>query len=63
MSARRLEDRIKELCERLLIEHDPEWGVTAQELQSALQEHILRIKNRATAVLVAGTPIVERREK
>jgi hypothetical protein len=61
MPARRLEDRIREMCARLLIEEEPKWSVTAQELQLALQEHTLRIRNLATAVFVAGTPIIERR--
>jgi hypothetical protein len=63
MPARRLEDRIREMCARLLMEEEPRWSVTAQELQSALQEHTLRIRNLATAVFVAGTPIIERRRK
>jgi len=61
MPARRLEDRIREMCARLLIETEPNWSLTAQELQLALQEHILRMSNLATAVLVAGAPTAERR--
>jgi hypothetical protein len=63
MPARRLEDRIRELCARLLIEEEPKWSVTAQNLQLALQEHTLRIKHLATAVLVAGKPVIERRKR
>jgi hypothetical protein len=62
MPSRRLEDRIKELCARLLIEEEPKWTATAQELRSALQQHILRMNNLATAVLVAGKPTAERRK-
>jgi hypothetical protein len=63
MPARRLEDRIRELCARLLMEEEPKWSATAHELQLALQEHTLRIRNLAAAVFVAGTPIMERRRK
>ncbi len=61
MAARRLEDRIRQLCVRLLIEHELEWSLTAKELQLTLQEHTLRMRNRAAAVF-AGTRIVERRK-
>ena len=63
MPARRLEDRIRELCARPLTEQEPEWSLTLKEFQLALREHILRIENLAAAVFVAGTGIVERREK
>ena len=62
MPPRRLEDRIKELCARVLIENEPEWSDTVQELQLALQEHILRIANLTTALLVAGKTTCERRK-
>jgi hypothetical protein len=62
MPPRRLEDRIKELCARLLMENEPEWSSTAQELQLALQEHILRIANLTTALIVAKKTTEERRK-
>jgi hypothetical protein len=62
MPARRLEDRIKEMCARLLIEKEPDWSITAHDLQLALKEHILRMSNLATAVFVAGAPTSERRK-
>jgi hypothetical protein len=61
MPARRLEDRIKEMCARLLIEREPDWSITAHELQVALKQHILRMSNLATAVFVAGASTSERR--
>jgi hypothetical protein len=61
MPARRLEDRIREMCARLIVEKEPNWSITAQELRLALQEHILRMSNLATAVLVAGKATSERR--
>jgi hypothetical protein len=63
MAARRLEDRIRELCARLLIEQEPKWNRTAKELQSALQEHTIRLRDLAAAVFVGGTPVVDRRKK
>jgi hypothetical protein len=63
MAARRLEDRVRQLCARLLIEQEPEWNLTAKELRLALQDHTLRLRNLATAVFIGGTRIVERRRK
>jgi hypothetical protein len=62
MPPRRLEDRIKELCARLLIEKEPNWSIAAQELRLALQEHNVRIQNLATAVLSKGSATSERRK-
>jgi hypothetical protein len=64
MPARRLEDRIRELCARALYEQDPAWSVTVAELQLAIQEHAMRVGNLAVAA-VAGQPdlIRERRGK
>jgi len=63
MPARRLEDRIRELCARVLIERDAEWSTTVHELQLAIQEHTLRMANLSAAVTVAGKPqlVQERR--
>lgn len=63
MPSRRLEDRIREICARLLVEDEPKWSSTAHELQSALQEYILRMNNLATAVFLAGAHTSERRKK
>lgn len=56
MPARRLEDRIRELCARALFEKGPDWVATVHELQSAIQEHGLRVANLTTAATVAGQP-------
>jgi len=61
MPARRLEDRIREMCARLIVEKEPKWSLTAQELQLALQEHILRTSNLAAAVFMRGKATAERR--
>lgn len=65
MPARRLEDRIRELCARALFEKGPEWVTTIRELQSAIQEHGLRVANLTSAATVAGKPhlITERRNR
>lgn len=64
MPTRRLEDRIRELCARALIERGPEFAAIVHELQLAIQEHVLRISNLTTAATVAGKPYLlrERRE-
>jgi len=64
MPARRLEDRIRELCARALIEKGPSFCATIHELQNAIQEHVLKISNLTTLATVAGRPhlVRERRE-
>jgi len=43
--ARRLEDRIQDLCARALHTAGPEWSVVMHELQLAMPEHGLRLAN------------------
>ena len=63
MPARRLEDRIRELCARALYEKEPQWSATIHQLQSAIQEHALRVANASTGAVVTGRPLViERRQ-
>ena len=63
MPARRLEDRIRELCARALFEREPEWRGTIHELQLAIHEHALRVSNAATGTVVSGQRLIrERRE-
>ena len=60
MPARRLEDRIRELCARALYEKEPEWSATIHKLQSAIEEQLSRIENSSTGT---GKPaILERRQ-
>lgn len=63
MKSRRLDDRIRELCTRVIESDDPDWDRTIRELQAALQEMILRVQNLTAAATVAGRPdfIHERR--
>ncbi len=63
MPARRIEDRIRELCARALYENGTEWVSTIHQLQLAIQEHSLHVANMVTAATVAGKPefFVERR--
>ncbi|HET9305080.1 MAG TPA: hypothetical protein VFO46_03560 [Candidatus Sulfotelmatobacter sp.] len=63
MPARRLEDRIRELCARALYEKGPEWVSTVHELQLAIQEHALRVANLATAATVVGQPQLVRERR
>jgi len=64
MPVRRLEDRIRELCARVLYAKEPEWSTVVHELQLAIQEHILRLANVATAATVAGKPeVMQERRK
>jgi len=65
MPTRRLEDRIRELCARVLYEKGPDWQKTVHELQLAIQEHSLRLTNKTAAATVGGKPelIIERRDR
>jgi hypothetical protein len=50
---RRLEDRIRELCAKVVSMPDtPEWNKTLQQLTAALQEHARRMRK-----LVAELPM------
>lgn len=64
MPARRLEDRIRELCARTLIDKGPKWRETLAELQLAIQQQLLRTANLTVAATLGGRPdiMVERRE-
>ena len=65
MPTRRLEDRIRELCARVLYETGTDWQKTVHQLQAAIQEHALRLTNKAAAATVGGKPevIIERRDR
>jgi hypothetical protein len=63
MPARRLEDRIRELCARALYEKEPEWGVTILQLQRAIQEHALHTANLSAGAIAAGKPLIKERRQ
>lgn len=65
MPARRLEDRIRELCARALYEKGDEWLATVQDLQLAIHEHGLRVANLTGAATLGGMPqlMAERRNR
>jgi len=54
MPARRLEDRIRELCARALYTQGREWSETVHQLQLAIQEHALRVANLTSAATIGG---------
>ena len=60
MPTRRLEDRIRELCARVLYEKEPELSATIQKLRLAIEEHGMRDAN--TSPGTAKLPLVERRQ-
>ena len=51
MPTRRLEDRIRELCARALIEKAPNLESTLADLQVAIEEHTLKIADVTTAAM------------
>jgi hypothetical protein len=56
MRARRLEDRIRELCARAVAAHDSELDTIFSDLQRSLHEHNDRIRKLAAAKLAAWRP-------
>ena len=56
MHARRLEDRIRQLCAQAVTAQDPELHGILSSLQSALREHTDRLRKLAAAKLAAWRP-------
>ena len=63
MPARRLEDRIRELCTRALYDQGPDWTKTVGDLRLAIRELISRFENFAADAPFTNQPqtIRERR--
>jgi hypothetical protein len=61
MRARRLEDRIRELCAHAAVAQEPELNTILSELQSALRKHTEQLRAKALERLVSGEP-KERRQ-
>ena len=63
MPSRRLEDRIRELCGRLVYESAPDWEGTIYELRLVIRQHAWRLANMTAAATVGGKSdvFVERR--
>ena len=55
---RRLEDRIRELCGRIVVVPDAEFNQTMTELRKALREHADRLRQ----LVAARTSLTERRK-
>jgi hypothetical protein len=51
MPSRRLEDRIRELCAKVIVAREEEVGPAIAELKSALHEHNARLRKLAAAKL------------
>jgi hypothetical protein len=51
MPSRRLEDRIRELCAKVIAAHEDDVGPAISELKSALREHNVRLRQLAAAKL------------
>jgi hypothetical protein len=54
MQARRLEDRIVELCRHALVAEEHEWSMIVSELRSCLREHATRLRAKTLDRLVSG---------
>jgi hypothetical protein len=51
MPSRRLEDRIRELCAKVIVAHEEEVGPAIADLKAALHEHNTRLRKLAAAKL------------
>lgn len=60
MSSRRLEDRVRDLCARVIEAKDSDIDQTIKELRQALAEHNRRLRKMAAQKLT-GEPQEERR--
>ncbi len=56
MPTRRLDDRIRELCERVLAASDDELEPAISELRTAFQEHISRLRQMVAENLACTRP-------
>lgn len=56
MSARQLEDRIRDLCARAATASDAQIAQILKELQEALQEHTRQLRKMAADKLISRTP-------
>ena len=56
MPTDRLDDRIRELCERVLAASDAELEPAISELRAALQEHISRLRQLVAENLACTRP-------
>ena len=60
---RRIEDRIRELCERVVAATDGDLEVALQELSQLLRATITHMRESATRLLVEGTSLNEPRRR
>lgn len=62
-SQRRIEDRIRELCARVVAVNDGELELTLQELSELLRRTIEHMRHSATRLLVETTALSEPRRR
>jgi hypothetical protein len=60
---RRLEDKIRDLCMRVVKSSDTDFGRSFAELQAAMNEHLLRMRNKTSATILAWPEFPENRRK
>ena len=63
MPRRRLEDRIRDLCTRLVASSERNFDETLAELQAAISEHTLRIQNNTSAIVLGWPEFPQDRRK
>ena len=61
--ARRLEDRIRDLCQRVTSSTDGDLAHTVAELQMALREYSLRVHNKTAATVLSWPEFPRERRK
>ena len=60
---RRIEDRIRELCEKVVAATDDDLESALQELSQLLRATIEHMRESATSLLVEGKPLLEPRRR
>ncbi len=61
--ARRLEDRIRELCAHLSCASEADLVVILSELQAAITEYIRRVENKTSATILSFPNVLRERRK
>lgn len=60
---RRLEDKVRDLCTRLVDSSDADFDQTFAELLVAMNQHLLRMQNKTSATVLAWPEFPRNRRK
>lgn len=63
MPSQRLDDRIRELCSKVVDTRDGELEPLLTKLKTALREHTVQMRKLAAESLIGKTPTMNRRDR